>query len=66
MKAIASYCMIFAHFMKKFFQNYKSRLNKKKPISLWITKKIMKSSKQKQKSYNKFPKSRTKENEVIY
>ena len=41
-------------------------MTQKNLISPWITKGIMKSSKQKQKLYNKFLKSRTKENEVIY
>ena len=41
-------------------------MTQKNLISPWITKGIMKSSKQKQKIYNKLLKSRTKENEVIY
>ena len=56
----------FPQFMRKLFQNLKSRLNKKNLISPRITKGIMKSSKQKQKIYNKFLKSRTKKIEVIY
>ena len=59
----------------KFFYNFSSlyeepfpkleiKIKQKSLISQWITKEIMKSSKQ--KLYNKFLKSRTKENEVIY
>ena len=48
------------------FPKLKIKIKQKTVISPWITKGIMKSSKQKQKLYNKFLKSRTKENEVIY
>ena len=65
MKPIATFCSIVPHFMRKVFQNQKSRL-KKNLISPWITKGIMKSSKQKQNLYNKFLKSRTKEKEAVY
>ena len=41
-------------------------INQKTLISPWITKGIMKSSKQKQKMYNRFFKLKTKENEANY
>ena len=66
MKATASFCTNFPHFMRKLSKSQKSILTKKNLIRRWITTRIMKSSKQKQKLYNKFPKSRTKENEVTY
>ena len=58
--------MIFPHFMKKLFPKLEIKTKQKNLISRWITKGIMKSSKQNQKLCNKFLKWRTKENEVIY
>ena len=51
---------------EKAFPNLEIKIKQKSLISPWITKGIMKSSKQKQKLYKKFLKLRTKENEVIY
>ena len=48
------------------FPKLEIRIKQKNVISPWITKVILKPSKQKLKLYNKFFISRTKENEVIY
>ena len=66
MKATASFCTNLPDFMRKLFKNQKSISTKKNLIRPWITTRVMKSSKQKQKLYNKFLKLRTKENEVTY
>ena len=48
------------------FPKLEIKIKQKNLISTWITKEIMKSTKQKQKLYNKFLKLRTKEYKVIY
>ena len=48
------------------FSRLETEIKQKNLISAWITKGIMKSSKQKQNLCNKFYQSRAKENEVIY
>ena len=63
----------YSKFLYDFFSIYEEaflrleiEIKQKNLISAWITEGIMKSSKQKQNLCNKFYKSRTKENEVIY
>ena len=58
-------CDFSSHY-EETFPKLEIKFKQKSVISPWITKGIMKSSKEKQKLYNKFLKSSTKENEVIY
>ena len=52
--------------MKNVFLSSKSNLNQRKNLSPWITKGIKKSSKRKQKLYEKFLKKRNAFNETFY
>ena len=56
----------FSSLYEEAFTKLEIKIKQKDLISPWCTKGIMKFSKQKQKLYNKFLKSRTKENEVMY
>ena len=56
----------FSSLYEEAFPKLEITIKPKNLISTWITKELMKSPKQKQKLYNKFLKSRTKENKVIY
>ena len=65
-EAYSKFLYDFSSLYEEAFPKLEIKIKQKNLISPWITKGIMKSSKQKQKPYNEFLKSRTKENEVIY
>ena len=65
-EAYSKFLYDFSSLYEEAFPKLEIKIKQKNLISPWITKGIMKSSKQKQKLYNKFLKLRTKENEVIY
>ena len=65
-EAYSKFLYDFSSHYEEAFPKLEIKIKQKSLISPWITKGIMKSSKRKQKLYNKFLNSRTKENEVIY
>ena len=65
-EAYAKFLYDFSTLYEEAFLKLEIKIKQTRPISPWITKEIIKSSKQKQTLYNKFLKSRTKEYEANY
>ena len=65
-EAYAKFLYDFSTLYEEAFLKLEIKIKQTRPISPWITKEIIKSSKQKQILYNKFLKSRTKEYEANY
>ena len=57
---------IFHSLYNEFFQKIKVKLKPQRQFNPWITKDIRKSSKKKQKLYERFSKKRTKQSETEY
>ena len=65
-KSYAKFSEICTSLYEECFPKFKIRLNQRKNLSPWITKGIKKSSKRKQKLYEKFLKKRNAFNETAY
>ena len=65
-KVYALFSEICTSLYEECFPKFKIRLNQRKNLSPWITKGIKKSSKRKQKLYEKFLKKRNAFNETAY